>query len=670
MRPKDAATVQRYPISMNITLPRIIQQRSLRLISIGFALYALIAGAVCFSGWALDFPRLTDWLNDDVSIQPNSAVLISLSGAAILLLHFGLHRVALVVGAFVAIGGALNLFQYIVDADFGFNHQFMFDRPWGRGATVAPGRFGPLASISFIFIGTSIVLLGKPSDKGRGNIPFLMLTIALLMMFSLLGYLFGARNFYAIPGLSAIALPTATMLMALTLSVIVSVPQYHPMRLLCERSSAGSMARIMLPIVVVMIPLLVWLRVKGYEIGLYDIGTGRALGAAALMLGVVALMWIALMDLRRREHRERETDRRKDEFLATLAHELRNPLAPISNAVAMLKTPGGDAARATETIDRQLVHMVRLVDDLLNLSRITSGKLEIRREHVEVADIVRQALDLTEPLAHAAGQEITLDLPHQAIYLDADPVRLAQALGNLLNNASKFAGQGGQIKVSVRLQDHNVVIAVKDNGIGIPVDKLEAIFDMFWQVDKSLERTYNGLGIGLTLAKRLVELHRGNIQAYSEGAGKGAELVVRLPISIDQTPHLKAEPRIKVPTRNRILIVDDNLDSAHTLAEVLALAGNEIFLAHDGDAALLAADQHRPDAILLDIGLPKLNGFDVCRRIREQAWAKHTMIIAQTGWGQEEDRHKSAGAGFDSHLVKPVQLAELMTLLSSLPPRR
>ncbi len=670
MRPKDAATVQRDPILMNINLPRIIQQRSLRLISIGFALYALIAGAVCLGGWALDFPRLTDWLNDDVSIQPNTAVLISLAGAAILLLHFGLHRVALVVGALVAIGGALNLFQYIVDADFGFNHQLMFDRPWGRGATVAPGRFGPSASISFIFIGASIVLLGKHSDKGRDNIPALMLAIALLMMFSLLGYLFGARNFYAIPGLSAIALPTATMLMALALSVIVSVPQYHPMRLLCERSSAGSMARIMLPIVVLMIPLLIWVRVKGYEIGLYDIGTGRALGAASLMLGVVALMWIALMDLRRREHRERETDRRKDEFLATLAHELRNPLAPISNAVAMLKTPGGDAARATETIDRQLVHMVRLVDDLLNLSRITSGKLEIRREHVDVAEIVRQALELTEPLARAAGQEITLDLPPQAIYLDVDPVRLVQALGNLLNNASKFGGQGGAIKVSVRLQDHNVVIAVNDNGIGIPAEKLDAIFDMFWQVDQSLERTYNGLGIGLTLAKRLVELHRGSIQAHSEGAGKGAELVVRLPISIDQAPQLKAEPRINVPTRNRILIVDDNLDSAHTLAEVLTLAGNEIFLAHDGDAALLAADQHRPDAILLDIGLPKLNGFDVCRRIREQAWGKNTMIIAQTGWGQEEDRHKSAGAGFDSHLVKPVQLTELMTLLSSLPPRR
>ena len=673
MRPRDAASFLRYPILMNINLPSIIQQRSLRWIAIALALYAMVGGAVCLSGWILDIRVLTDWLNNGFSVQPNTALLIILSGAAVLLFHCGLNRVALSLGIFVAIGGAFNLSQHIFNVDFGFNHQLLFDHAWGRGGTVTPGRFGIPASLSFICIGVSIFLLGKRSDKGRGNIPRLMLAISLLMMFSFLGYLFGARNFYAIPSFSAISLPTVTLLMALALSLIVSVPQYHPMRLLCERSGAGSMARIMLPMVVVLIPLLIWVRVTGYEMGLYDIGTSLALGAASLMLGVVALMWVALIDLRRREHRERETDRRKDEFLATLAHELRNPLAPISNAVTILKTAQNDPvarARATATIDRQLVHMVRLVDDLLNLSRITNGKLEIRREHVEVAEIIRQALDLSKPLAQAAGQEITLKLPPQAIYLDADPVRLAQALGNLLNNACKFAGPGGAISVNVSTQDHSVSIAVKDNGIGIPADKLDAIFDMFWQVDQSLERTYNGLGIGLTLAKRLVELHRGSIRAYSEGTGKGAELVIHLPTSIDQAPRPKAEPIIRTQARNRILIVDDNLDSANTLAEILTLSGNEIFLAHDGEAAVLAAEQHRPDAILLDIGLPKLNGFDACRRIRAQAWAKNTMIIAQTGWGQEEDRRKSAGAGFDIHLVKPVQLAELMDLLSGLPPRR
>ncbi|HSC67769.1 MAG TPA: ATP-binding protein [Cellvibrio sp.] len=631
----------------------------------------LIASAISFSGWMLDIPRLTDWCRDGLSIQPNTTVLIALASTAIIALQYGFSRCAGALGGTVAVGGALNLLQYITGADFGFNHQLLFGRPWGYEGTMTPGRFGPPASISFVLIGVAQVLLVTRGGRFSRFAPRLALIVTVLMMFSLQGYLFGARNFYAIPWLSAIAFPSAIMLMALAVSVIASAPQHQPMLLLCERSSAGTMARTVLPILVVMIPLFIWLRTKGHELGLYDIGTSRALGAATLMLGVIALMWIALLALRRREQTEREADRRKDEFLATLAHELRNPLAPISNAVAILKLTQGNkdvVERATGMIERQTAHLVRLVDDLLDLSRISRGKLELRRARIELAPIIYQAVETCSPMVESAGHDVSLDLPSQLIYLDADPVRLAQVVSNLLNNACKFAGERGQIKLTVSRRDNEVLISVKDNGIGIPLDELNTIFEMFSQVDQSLERSQSGLGIGLTLAKRLVELHGGSIEARSEGLGKGAELVVRLPVAIDPTPPVGEVENVRDSnTGSRILIVDDNIDSAQSLAEVLRLTGNETTVVHDGEQAVDTAQAQRPDVILLDIGLPKLNGFDVCRKIRTNSWAKNTLIIALTGWGQEEDRRKSAEAGFDGHLVKPVNLGELMAMLANLP---
>jgi signal transduction histidine kinase/CheY-like chemotaxis protein len=630
--------------------------------------YALVAGAISFSGWPFDFPRLTDWFNDGVSIQPNTAVLIAIAGAAVLLLTSGYHQVTQVLGALIALAGALNLLQYIVGADFGFNDELLFGRRWGQGTTVSPGRFGPPASISFILIGASLFLLSHRETARRRYVPSMTLLVVLLMMFSLFGYLFGARNFYAIPGLSAIALPTSTMLLALAVSLIVSVPEYQPMLLLCERSSAGAMARAVLPVLVVMIPLVTWFRAKGYELELFDLGTGRALGAAVLVLGVVVLMWIALLALRRREQREREADRHKDEFLATLAHELRNPLAPISNAISLLKLAYEDRGafqQATETVERQLGHLVRLIDDLLDVSRISGGKLSLRRERVELAAIVRQAVETCRPLAECADHEVAVSVSQQPIYLDADPVRLCQVVSNLLNNACKFARRAGQISLTAGRYENDVVISVKDNGIGIPSDKLVSIFEMFSQVDQSLERSHGGLGIGLTLARRLVELHGGSIEARSEGIGQGSEFVVRLPAAIDRvaTEPEKLDDEVKPSSKRRILVVDDNRDSANSLAMLLERTGNDTFAAYDGEEAVETAASLRPDVILLDIGLPRLNGFDACRRIRQYAWAQNVLIIALTGWGQEDDRRRSVEAGFDGHLVKPVDHAELTKLL-------
>ncbi len=645
-----------------------------RRIAASLALYALVGALFCFGGWAFDVPRLTDWFNDRVSMQPNTAVLIALAGAGLLLLQLGPARVALGLGAFVAFAGGLNLLQYVVNADFGFNQQLLFGRSWGSESTVSPGRFGPPASIAFVLIGTSLALLCLRDAKGRRYVPGMALFVMLLMMFSLLGYLYGARDFYAIPWLSAIALPTATMLMALAIGLIVSVPERQPMALLCETSSAGAMARTVLPILIAMIPASIWFRGKGSELRLFDVGTGRALSAATLTLGVVGLMWVALMALRRREQREREADQRKDEFLAMLAHELRNPLAPIRNATSLLKLAPKDTGifeEATETIERQVVHLVRLIDDLLDVSRISRGKLELRRERVELAPIIRQANDTCRSMAESARLDVTTTLPPKPVYVYADPVRLAQVVSNLLHNACKFVPEGGRISLTAVLRDDDVVISVKDNGIGIAPDKLDSIFEMFSQIDQSLERSQGGLGIGLTLAKRLVELHDGSIEAHSDGPGKGTEIVVRLPVVVERASPPPAAPEDVIkPRGNRlILVVDDNQDSARSLSMLLKVGGNETFLAYDGEEAIEAAATQRPDVILLDIGLPKLNGYDACRRIREQPWAKKTLIIALTGWGQDEDRRKSAEAGFDGHLVKPVELAELTKLLNGKPPQ-
>jgi CheY-like chemotaxis protein len=327
--------------------------------------------------------------------------------------------------------------------------------------------------------------------------------------------------------------------------------------------------------------------------------------------------------------------------------------------------------QTTAMMERQLGHLVRLIDDLLDASRISQGKLELRRERVELATIIRQAVETCRPVAECANLEVAVTLPPQPVYLDADSVRLSQVVCNLLNNACKFVGQGGRISLTASRHGNDAVIVVKDNGIGIPPDKLDRIFEMFSQVDQSLERSQGGLGIGLTLAKRLVELHGGSIEARSEGVGQGSEFVVRLPVAVDGALPIPDGPDevIQSNGKRRILVVDDNRDSATSLTTLLRLSGNETFIAYDGVEAVEAAARQRPDVILLDIGLPKLNGFDACRGIREHRWAQNVLIIALTGWGQEEDRRKSAEAGFDGHLVKPVDHAELMRLLACWSPQ-
>jgi PAS domain S-box-containing protein len=380
-------------------------------------------------------------------------------------------------------------------------------------------------------------------------------------------------------------------------------------------------------------------------------------------------------DVTRQWHAEeavRAADRRKDEFLATLAHELRNPLAPIRNALGVLAISGTNSQAIEETrliMERQVGQLVHLVDDLLDVSRITRDKIELRRERVELASIVERAVETSRPLIDAAGHKLSITFPHEPLLVEADSTRLAQVFANLLNNAAKYTERDGHIQLRVERDGKEVAIRVRDSGVGIACDDLAHVFDMFSQVDRSLERSQGGLGIGLTLVRRLVELHGGTVNAQSEGVGKGSEFIVRLPLAAvkpsESKPHnhTTATPQ----TKRRILLVDDNVDACKTLGRLLQLKGHEVQMANDGLEAIDAAAGFQPEVILMDVGMPRLNGYDATRRIRETGAGKDVAIFALTGWGQAEDVKKANEAGCTGHLVKPVDFAALDQLLAGLP---
>jgi PAS domain S-box-containing protein len=376
-------------------------------------------------------------------------------------------------------------------------------------------------------------------------------------------------------------------------------------------------------------------------------------------------------DAKRLEAALRAADERKNEFLATLAHELRNPLAPIRNGLQVLRLTDERSARqqAREMMERQLEQLVRLVDDLLDISRISCSKIELRKSRIPLASVVENAVETARPLIDLKGHTLKITLPIQPLYLDADLTRLAQVFWNLLNNSAKYTDPGGRIDLSAACEGNEVVVTVRDTGIGIPAEALPALFNLFSQVDPSLERSQGGLGIGLALVKGLVGMHGGSVQAHSAGVGLGSEFVVRLPLAsarVEDTQAPTTETTLP-PARRRVLIVDDYRDGAASLGMMLSLVGHDIRTAHDGLQALELAEAFRPEVILLDIGLPKLNGYDTCRRLREQPWGKGMVIIALTGWGQEDDRRRSEQAGFDQHMVKPVDITALEILLAELP---
>jgi signal transduction histidine kinase len=380
----------------------------------------------------------------------------------------------------------------------------------------------------------------------------------------------------------------------------------------------------------------------------------------------------------------KQADRHKDEFLAMLAHELRNPLAPIHNAVQLMHRSSITDPQliwARELIARQVTHLTRLVDDLLDVSRITRGKINLEKEVVELGSLITRAIELVQPHLEERRHELTVDLPEPSLRVVGDPTRLTQAISNVLGNAVKYTDCGGRIAVSATKCEHDVEIRVRDNGIGIPPERLARVFEPFTQFDRGTNGSPGGLGIGLALVHRLVEMHGGRITAASEGRGRGSEFVIRLPLDRRSQRRRRApeDPSAKRALESasaaaskgsvvrRILLADDNDDALESLAKLLELSGHEVFTATHGGTALQCAEQHRPQVALLDIGMPMLDGYEVARRIRAQPWGHRMMLVALTGWGQDADRQRAREAGFDSHLIKPPDLAQLNELLERLP---
>ena len=827
-------------------------------------LYALVGGVISFAGWLADRPRLADWDNNGISIQPNATVATMLAGIALILLALGARRVAAVCGVIVAAIGGSVLFQSFTGTDLHIDTLLLFGREWGQVGVLSPGRMGPPGAVSWTIIGLAIVIAACSPRIGarlRAIVPLLAALTTAIACLSLIGYLYGAETLYRIPTATIIALQTSTFILAISVGLMFAIPERGPMRLFAESGPAGVLVRRILPALIIVPVALGFVRLEGERQGIYDLAFGTAsrtlveialllillwwtastisrqarartdaeeevrdsrhqlqidladsqllqrvsagivregdeqslydtiidaamvimqsrcasmqifdpetrelkllnargfddpatahwksvsidstsIGGQALLtgervivsdvlecdylvgsddlklyhrlgmraiqstplysrtgelLGMISTHWAAphqpseraqrlldvlgrqaadLIERRRADDALRHADRRKDEFLMTLAHELRNPLAPIRSAVDVMKqssTPDAEEVRwARDILDRQTGLMSRLLDDLLDVGRIARDKLELRTRRIDIGTLIREAVDMNRPLVEEFGHDLSVVVPPEPMYLDADPARLSQVFGNLLNNACRYTPSGGRIWVIAERLDDHAVVRIRDNGIGIPTDRLSNIFDMFSQVDRSLERSQRGLGIGLHLVRRLVEMHGGTVTAHSDGLGTGSELTVRLTLQIDAVPEPLApaapEPT-SVPAR-RILVVDDNVDAAESLAMLLQLCGHETNVAHDGQAALEAAERLRPDVILLDIGLPKMNGFEACRRIRQLPWGNEVVLIALTGWGQDVDRRRSQESGFDHHIVKPVEHAALVKLLTPRP---
>jgi signal transduction histidine kinase len=412
---------------------------------------------------------------------------------------------------------------------------------------------------------------------------------------------------------------------------------------------------------------------KTRELELLNEGLKRA---NADLERAVSAMQLEMNERKRIEETLKEADRHKDEFLAMLAHELRNPLAPIRNAVEIMRRSALSDPQliwSRDVIERQVKHLSRLVDDLLDVSRITRGNINLNREPVLCTLIVSRAIETIQPLLTEQRHELILELHDEGLEVEGDLTRLTQVLGNLLNNAAKYTDPGGRINLSLRRADREVEISVRDTGIGIPPELLPRLFNLFTQVDAAAHRSQGGLGIGLALVRQLVEMHGGRVSALSDGPNKGSEFVIRLPLR--EALALEAVngnaalgPVVPEGRRgHRILLADDNRDALDSLATLLQCDGHEVHTAADGAEALALAAACRPDVMLLDIGMPKLDGYEVARRVRAEPWGKGTVLIALTGWGQDEDRRRSREVGFDNHLVKPLDPDKLSAMLAKLP---
>jgi signal transduction histidine kinase/CheY-like chemotaxis protein len=671
-----------------------------RFAATAFASYALLGAVVSLLGWMIDAPRLADWDDDGIAIQPNAALAAAVAGATLLLRAAGMQRAALVLGGFVAFMGAATIFQYLSGLDLGIDRLLLFDRPWGRRSVVSPGRMGPVAATCWTLIGAALVLASVPKARWQRWAPPLALVPASISSLSLIGYLYGAGALYTIPTMTAIALQTASFILAVSFAVVVSVPQHGLMRVFDDPRPAGLLTRRFLPVLVLVPVVLGWVQLEGQRGELYDAAFGSALLAIVSVGLYVLVLWLTGRAISRQtesriraeEERERllvleraaraEADRQatiKDEFLATLSHELRTPLNAILGWVQVLRVDMADpekARRALDVIERNGRLQTRLIEDLLDMSRIVSGKMRLDVQPTSLPAVIDAAIESIKPAAATKGLRIERVIEPLAEHVDGDPARLQQIVWNLLSNAVKFTPRGGRIEVVLARAKGGVELRVNDTGEGIAPELLASVFDRFRMADAAPSRVHGGLGLGLAVVKQLVELHGGKVAAASDGPGKGAVFVVTLPLAVtppqDEPPTRPAQaiersgdfdPPIDLRGA-RVLIVDDELDSLELLRRVLERSHATVVAARGTDEALVEVRSNGFDVIVSDIGMPRRDGYEFMKECRNLGIA--TPAIALTAFARAEDRERALSSGYQSHVTKPVETAHLLARVAAL----
>ena len=691
-------------MSASLSVPHVstaARRHRMFLFGVACAALGLLIGAVSFLGWILGDEQLQGAFVAGITVKTNTAIGLAVLGLSLLILAPP-HRPRIVtalgrgLAVIPAALGVLTLVQHFTGLDLGIDN-LVFREAAGATSTSSPNRMGPPASTCFVLLGLAALWLDHPGRRdGRTPSQSAAVVALVVCLVPLLGYLLGVHELYGIARYTGIAFQTSVALAALALAAIALRPGEGFMAKVLAEGPGGVLMRRLLPASILLPIAITWLRVQGERTGFYADDFGRVL---LVLLFIVLFAFLTFwtgsavsrhdaareIAVREREESLRESDRRKNVFLATLAHELRNPLAPVRNAVELLRLKGAgdpDQRWAHGMIERQVSHLARLIDDLMDVSRIAHGKLELQRARTSLGEVIATVVETGRSSAAENGHALEVVLPEEPLPLHADPVRLVQVFSNLLANAIKYTPPGGSISITAERAEGEVVVRVVDSGVGIPAEEQARLFEMFFQATDAV-RTPGGLGIGLALVRHLVELHGGRVGATSAGTGKGSTFEVRLPLdaSPEATPRSEAAGsdaplqtgawRVSslLLASRRVLVVDDNKDAAVSLGAILTRAGAEVALAHDGDEALAVAQASEPDIVVLDLGLPGKDGYEVAATIRSRTGGPNAegapLIVALTGWGQETDRERSRAAGFDHHLVKPVAPEELLDLLAS-----
>jgi signal transduction histidine kinase/CheY-like chemotaxis protein len=656
-------------------------------------------GGVSLLGWVLSDERLKG-LGSAVSMKANTAVGLCLLAAAAFALRAGALRrpvrlaVRMAAGVVIALG-ALTLSQHLFGWDVGVD-QLLFREAAGAIATTSPGRMGPPACISFLLLGSAVLLFGSERERYSALAPWLALAALPLPALALIGYVTGATQLYGVARVTGIAPNTAAAFASLVLALLLSRPELKPTKLIIADDPGGRVARTMLPLVILLPLLVTRLRFMAEHRGWFDAPFGRALALLALMTTFTTAIWRTAQRLsaeaaerqrlegqrnalleseRAARHDAERAAKLKDDFLATLSHELRTPLNAILGWTAILKRmepSSPQLERPLEVIERSARAQTQLIEDLLDISAIVSGKLRLRRERVEVAEVVHAALQAIQPLAAAKRVTLDIELPTQLPPVCGDATRLQQVLWNLLSNAVKFTPEAGRVKLSAQVRDERIELEVSDNGAGIAVEFLPYVFDRFRQADSGITRAHGGLGLGLSIVRQIVELHAGKVTVTSEGANRGATFSISLPVSTQEAPARGADVMSVAEAGLaglKVLVVDDEPDNRELMGRVLAERGVSVRFAASADEALAELDREPADALVSDIGMPGKDGYQLIRTLRARANGTTIPAIAVTAFARVEDRSRAVAAGFQLHVSKPINASELLLGLATLTER-